>query len=663
MKLTIHLQVIVVILVLLVLPLLGAGYWLYQSVHAQLEKIDEDHSISVIHSSRAVLSDHAKLLSGVANNNTHWTDYNNAFLARDIAWIEQNINSSLISNSDINFVVTLAYDGSILTQAGDLEEFTTSLEDADLLKQIQQNMELSGLLQTSKGVAVINAVKITDNERKNPSGGFLILGHLISIPELQDLSQKFNVNVALLSSKQQFISTTKSITQSLLLDYLSEGMQNASFYNFQTVGEQNKEAFVVSTLNDLNGRPIGLLSLQYSLNASNAVAVKFGEISFIFMGIIVLIAVLLLFMLQIRITRPIRKLASLMDLLSRGDLTHQVSDRISKRGDELGLLSRTYEQTRNNLRKLLDQIHTNVAVVANQLASTSKSLSLHAHEAAAATHTIANEMELVAQDAEAELNHVMQSTQVMDTMTNGLHLIYTNTEQVSTSSQSASANSQEGKQALELVSDQMSRIQESVHSSSTSIQDLVNTSFQIKNMIQAITDIARQTNLLALNASIEAARAGESGQGFAVVASEVRKLAAQSHEFAGRITEMIESIQNRADLSVKAMQDVRVNVEAGTLIVSKAQQKFETIDHDVRVVVEQIMDVYTFTKEVLAGFDTVAATLNQVTLSAESTSNSTRNVGAAVEEQLAQTEEVSETAKQLQQMVESLQQELSTFTT
>ncbi|WP_246358914.1 aminotransferase class III-fold pyridoxal phosphate-dependent enzyme [Paenibacillus phytorum] len=42
MKFAIYIQVIVVILLLLVLPLLGTGYWLYHTVFAQLGNIDED---------------------------------------------------------------------------------------------------------------------------------------------------------------------------------------------------------------------------------------------------------------------------------------------------------------------------------------------------------------------------------------------------------------------------------------------------------------------------------------------------------------------------------------------------------------------------------------------------------------------------------------------
>ena len=98
-------------------------------------------------------------------------------------------------------------------------------------------------------------------------------------------------------------------------------------------------------------------------------------------------------------------------------------------------------------------------------------------------------------------------------------------------------------------------------------QQVMNSSKDIKKIMDLITTVAEQTNLLALNVSIEAGRAGEQGRGFAVVADEVRKLAEESKgavdETGTQVREITNRIQSTVELIGAITQDIESTTAAG----------------------------------------------------------------------------------------------------
>ena len=88
------------------------------------------------------------------------------------------------------------------------------------------------------------------------------------------------------------------------------------------------------------------------------------------------------------------------------------------------------------------------------------------------------------------------------------------------------------KDTMQMFVDQVTQTATVTVSTVNVMEQALDTTSRISEVVEEVEFIADQTRLLALNAAIEAARAGEHGRGFAVVADEVTKLANRSGQAA-----------------------------------------------------------------------------------------------------------------------------------
>ncbi|MEK3719495.1 methyl-accepting chemotaxis protein [Paenibacillus sp. FSL H8-0034] len=125
---------------------------------------------------------------------------------------------------------------------------------------------------------------------------------------------------------------------------------------------------------------------------------------------------------------------------------------------------------------------------------------------------------------------------------------------------------------VERIGEKMGQISNKVAETNRTIVTFMETTQQIRSVLQVIEEISSQTNLLSLNASIEAARVGEHGKGFAVVAGEIRKLADRTRQSTEEINETVQLIYKNAKEAFASMEEGTLVVQEGTQLVAAASQ-------------------------------------------------------------------------------------------
>jgi twitching motility protein PilJ len=137
---------------------------------------------------------------------------------------------------------------------------------------------------------------------------------------------------------------------------------------------------------------------------------------------------------------------------------------------------------------------------------------------------------------------------------------------------------EQGAQAVRNTISGMDGIREQIQDTSKRIKRLGESSQEIGEIVDLISDITEQTNVLALNAAIQAASAGDAGRGFSVVAEEVQRLAERSGEATKQIGALVKTIQGDTHDAVAAMEKSTLGVVEGAKLSDMAGQSLREIE-------------------------------------------------------------------------------------
>lgn len=295
------------------------------------------------------------------------------------------------------------------------------------------------------------------------------------------------------------------------------------------------------------------------------------------MGSVLLLGTLVTCWLIQSITRPLHQSIAVAKRVASGDLTGKIS---VKGADETAQLMRALQEMNDNLTRIVSGVRAGTDAIAQtteQVADGSRELSARNEAQASALEQTAASME--------ELTSVVKNNA-------------SNAQHASDIAQHTRDRAAEGG----VVVDKVVVAMDEIHQFSREINEIVT----------VIDGIAFQTNILALNAAVEAARAGNEGRGFAVVAAEVRALAQRS---------------GVAARDIRALTDRSVGlISHGNTLVKGAGSSMQEIVCSVKQLCELMENISAASTEQSSGIEQVnlavthldAATQQNATLSQQS---------------------------------------------
>ena len=280
------------------------------------------------------------------------------------------------------------------------------------------------------------------------------------------------------------------------------------------------------------------------------------------------------------------------------DITGAVADSINYTVEEL----RTLVRGINNATLQMDKAANDAGQISETLQEAARRQTREVEETSAAVVELAQSVQQVS-------NNAAESARVAE--------------------QSLAA-AEKGQQAVANAIASMNTLREQIQETSKRIKRLGESSQEIGEIVELISDITEQTNVLALNAAIQAASAGEAGRGFSVVAEEVQRLAERSADATKQIAAIVKTIQSDTQDTVAAMEISTQGVVEGAKLSDAAGQTLAEIGDVSKKLATLIADISSATQMQAESTSRVAETMQDIKAISAQTAEGTQMTAESI---------------------------------
>jgi methyl-accepting chemotaxis protein len=449
------------------------------------------------------------------------------------------------------------------------------------------------------------------------------------------------------------IGTTASES---VVNHVITGNESYSAENVDVAGE-DFFAYYEPIYDSGSDKPVGMIFAGISQdNAEDQI----NGIIFTILAIVLIIAIacaLIAILLVSKLVNAIKKGSKAVEEVSKGNLNIVMDTKVTKRKDEVGDISRSIFNLKEELIKIIGGIQKQsdlLSETAMVLADRADVTSTNMEQVERAVQEIAQGTTSQAGETQKATENIIEMGEMIEDSNNDVGNLHGNAHVMRSS----------GEDALTILNE-LKEINQQAKESIRIIYDQTNTTNLSANRIReataVITSIAEETNLLSLNASIEAARAGEQGRGFAVVASQIQKLAEQSNESAKQIDLIINSLIEDSTKAVHTMNDVNNIMENQSDKVSMTENIFIQVKENIDRSIISIESISEKTKKINEARITVVDVVQNLAAIAEENAASTEETSASTTEITSIITDIAANANQLSDISDELEKSTKFF--
>ena len=423
--------------------------------------------------------------------------------------------------------------------------------------------------------------------------------------------------------------------------------------NVSLDGTRNYGYFIPVYQNGTTDQVIGMVFVGTNKAQKDAIVNKILGSIMMALLVVMLLCIVTAMRMAASISKNIKNSVAVVGKLADGDLNVWVDEKLLKRKDEIGDLSRGTMTLRDAMKSVIRDISEN----AKQLLSTSQILLdgiLAADNTNGTMSQVQQAVSLVVDNSSEQAKNSRNTSDHMKIM--GENITETtaevqNLDQNATFMHSSSENASATLEKLcginEQVEQMLAQVQQQTDRTNDSVQ-------KIQQATTIISSIAEETNLLSLNASIEAARAGESGRGFAVVAGQIKKLAEQSDQSSQEIEQIASTLIRDSSLAVESMQSMQQIITSQSESMAETQNIVKEVLGEINSSMQSIKQIKASTRRLEDSRNEVVQAVGELSGIAEENVESTKKTYDGTQEVVGTFQQVYVSAEQLREISDKL---------